>query len=501
MKQIKRIMAFALALVLTLAMGITVFAEDGKTYGTPKDTDTATITVKGVESGLTVTAYKYVEAKYNDDGLVGYAVVEAAAKYVTNYETSKITAEEITDLSGNTTGLESEVLEKQADDSYTAKVKAGSYLILVTGASDKVYNPMVVSVYYNQPEGSGSDNKLSDGSVDAGSSLVLQDAEAYAKSEEVSVTKKIVSVTDTGKKLVDTTDFHDAAIGDTVAFEIDTKIPSYSAEYSDGVTFKLTDTLDTGFTGISDVAVKVGDNVVENAATVKDNTITIDLSSIAYANKGSNVVVTYNAVVDDDAAVTAAAADAKANINKVTLEYSTSLEDTKEKDVETYTYTFDLNNTDDADSSIITKVDANGDALKGATFTLTNDTTGREYTAVSDENGIIAFDDGLDAGTYTLKETKAPNGYSLNDTEYRVEITAGYDETSGALTSLSATFYYKDADGNYQLLGGKVEIEDTALASLPSTGGIGTTIFTIAGCLIMIAAACMYFASRRRNAK
>nr|WP_289072475.1 LPXTG cell wall anchor domain-containing protein [uncultured Blautia sp.] len=42
---------------------------------------------------------------------------------------------------------------------------------------------------------------------------------------------------------------------------------------------------------------------------------------------------------------------------------------------------------------------------------------------------------------------------------------------------------------------------DTKLSSLPSTGGIGTTIFTIGGCLIMIVAAGLFFASRRKSAK
>ena len=78
-------------------------------------------------------------------------------------------------------------------------------------------------------------------------------------------------------------------------------------------------------------------------------------------------------------------------------------------------------------------------------------------------------------------ETKAPEGYSiaqnvLND----VEITADKENVDRV-------------DG--------LDYPNTKLSSLPSTGGIGTTIFTIGGCAIMIIAAALFFASRRKAAK
>ena len=142
---------------------------------------------------------------------------------------------------------------------------------------------------------------------------------------------------------------------------------------------------------------------------------------------------------------------------------------------------------------------------------------------ISDENGYLSFT-GLDAGTYTLQETKAPEGYSLNDTKIPVEITATYND-NGTLNSYSikvnnentstytATY---DADGKGEVtdidctpehendwsdVSDTHEIKNTKLASLPSTGGIGTTIFTIGGCAIMIIAAGLFFASRRKAAK
>ena len=87
---------------------------------------------------------------------------------------------------------------------------------------------------------------------------------------------------------------------------------------------------------------------------------------------------------------------------------------------------------------------------------------------------------GLDVGTYYFQETKAPDGYTLNKEPVPVIVTQETEATGIVKTT-------------------PVTMIDTTLSSLPSTGGIGTTIFTIGGCAIMVTAAGLYFATRKKE--
>ena len=120
---------------------------------------------------------------------------------------------------------------------------------------------------------------------------------------------------------------------------------------------------------------------------------------------------------------------------------------------------------------------------------------------------------GLDGNvTYYLKETKAPTGFQLNDVPVPVLVTPSYED-DGTLKSftvkigdtVTSTYTAEyTAEGTVTKVdhsGEGYQFKNTKLSKLPSTGGIGTTIFTIGGCLIMIAAAGLFFASRRKSAK
>ena len=105
-----------------------------------------------------------------------------------------------------------------------------------------------------------------------------------------------------------------------------------------------------------------------------------------------------------------------------------------------------------------------------------------------------------------MKELTAPSGYSVNTNIYKVEITATYNNNGTLATwgvkvdDTAVASFTANSEGKWtNNITTGAEIKNTKISSLPSTGGIGTTIFTIVGCGIMIAAAGLFFVSRRKE--
>lgn len=101
-------------------------------------------------------------------------------------------------------------------------------------------------------------------------------------------------------------------------------------------------------------------------------------------------------------------------------------------------------------------------------------------TLTTDAKGEIKVE-GLDLGTYWFEEIEAPTGYSLDATPVDAEITLKGQTATAVINGEQAVKF------------------NTTLSALPGTGGIGTTIFTIGGIVIMIGAAGLYFANRKKN--
>ena len=89
----------------------------------------------------------------------------------------------------------------------------------------------------------------------------------------------------------------------------------------------------------------------------------------------------------------------------------------------------------------------------------------------------------MDLGRYTFKEVTAPKGYHIANSPNGIDAEATLNAEGTVTGTVTAT----------------TSLTNTKLSSLPSTGGIGTTIFTIGGCVIMIAAAALYFVNRRKS--
>lgn len=102
-------------------------------------------------------------------------------------------------------------------------------------------------------------------------------------------------------------------------------------------------------------------------------------------------------------------------------------------------------------------------------------------TVITNANGEITVK-GLDKGEYHFTETKAPNGYSINEAGANINLTFEGDVATANFTQ----------SGN---------LKDSRLSSLPSTGGMGTYLFTIIGVVVMAGAAGAFFISRRKGSE
>ena len=222
-------------------------------------------------------------------------------------------------------------------------------------------------------------------------------------------------------------------------------------------------------------------------------------------NDGATITVTYTAHLNDNAAVNSTSGSTD-NKNKVQLQYSNNPRNsaywgfTPESEVRVYTY--QLNNTKYRDD------DTTGNELAGAGFRLYSDkdcteeqeiklkknTTDGTYSPYfgadagdemfSDEHGQFNVK-GLDAGTYYLKETKTPDDYSTCPDKESV-ISAKHDVYNVSLAgNLSNKIINKKAGG----------------ITLPSTGGIGTTIFYVVGGGLMVAAIVLLVTKKRMEHK
>ena len=550
MKNLKKLFAVILSLAMVLGMSITTFAAENVVGD--KD-DRGEIKVLNVDTDVaSVKAYPIIKATYksdsNDAVFTGYEVNYTTTPAITVNDDGEFTLsqEQIAQIRANLKASEAIDMIKAADNTtYTASVPVGAYLVVVEGSETSTYNAMVVSVNYKNENGQNA--------------IDLSKATATAKKSTTPVLDKNIV------EGADTTKGNSVNIGDTVNYAVTVaNIPEYTGKYP---IFNVKDTLSAGLTYNQDLTVTAGNTTLvkgtDYTLTVNNQEITVDfVVSNAYKlndYKGETLTITYSATVNENAML-----NEVGNNNDAKLTYSkdSSVANNKgEEEEKTYTYTFDLDGDINGETGstyvdvlhLINKIGeetktitTEGEtktvkaALEGAEFTVYTDAecttvykntikpTG--YVVLSNTTGQIELK-GLAEGTYYIKETKAPSGYSLNATPIKVEIVATYYTAQDAATNENvdegmlkawsvkindaevASFTMTNAggtttwtrtdtiqkDGTTEYDKG-FDILNTKLSSLPSTGGIGTTIFTIAGCVIMIVAAGLFFASRKKRA-
>lgn len=482
MKKMRKIFAVLLTLAMVLAMSIPTFAAK----------DGATLKVKGLATNAQqhVDIYEIYRLDDKDNGWTAAAWTNGIGVTPENLNTEAILTKLKTAALNNESAKTRTSSTQGEDGKFNGEVsfnnlQAGAYLVLVTDTASKIeYATMVARTYKYD------NNKL----------ISPLNAEVVAKADRYKTDKSANKT--------------NAEIGDLVTYTVKTTVP-YQEVSSDGTTrkvteFKVEDKLEGAKYYLEGAAVK-GENPV-NTITVNGNTVTgldkldasvngqsefnLDLINLVNDNNtyaGQEVVITYTAKVD--------------NANTIKNEANSTH---NSEGTTTYTYT---------GNATITKFDKEWvNKLKGAQFVVyrkvtKDDAEVKEY-AVIDANGWITGEwrpegenhalpeeigsittsadgtatvKGLKTGDYYFQEVVAPDGYSINTTD--VAFTMSEKVENEVVIGVEAE--------NPE----NIKMNDTKLSALPSTGGIGTTIFTIAGCLIMVTAAGLFFASRKRTNK
>lgn len=389
---------------------------------------------------------------------------------------------------------------------------------------------------------------------------VAGNATVAAKADTPTIDKVIDGKSDTDDSTTGDVDANTANIGDKVPFKVSSKVPSmdgYEKYY-----FVVTDTLSEGLTFNDDVVVSIGGQTLseEDYDVEKDGqTFTIILKNfIQYKSQsGAEILITYSATLNEKAVI-----GTEGNKNSVKLTYSNNPNVSDNGDPEnpdkpgegsptgetpnadTYTY---------ATGVKLTKVNADSDKLTGAKFQISGDklnivlinkeiyreneagtyyrlkdgtytttapteenedsydsTTAYEKVTVVDKNtvkekittegyvnseGVLIFE-GLGSGTYTITELVAPDGYNL--LENPISITIGWKAPAKPGDNCTWTV----SGGNATVNDGMIEltVQNQKGAQLPSTGGIGTTVFYAVGGVLVIGAAVLLVARKRMKA-
>lgn len=255
--------------------------------------------------------------------------------------------------------------------------------------------------------------------------------------------------------------------------------------------------------------------------------------AVAAYSADIRIVVRYTAKLNGNAVI-----GNSGNPNKVKLEFSNNPNsggegdtgETPEKKVVVFTFELDGNKVDGKDTS---------KNLEGAEFKLyrlKSDGTTKEWIQITDgivsgwttteDDGTVLTSDanglfqipGLDAGTYYLKETKAPTGYNLLEDEITITVTPGYKTTDAdgtIIETLTGTVLVgTESDQNKPTdvtattaVDGKItgklgfQVQNNKGSTLPETGGIGTTIFYVLGGIMVLGCGVILYARKRMERK
>ena len=493
MKHMKKLVSVLLTMVMVLAMTATVFAEDETSPTTYKITAPATSHTYDIYQIFTG---EYSGGKLNDvqwgvngttkSGVVDNSVLQEIQAAETESESKILTVvKKYVDLTSTPVGT--------VTNGGSYAVVPGYYLIKDkdgTVSGQDAYTLYLVKV-------------------------VNADVTITPKTGIPTVQKKVKDTNDS--KANSTTGWQDSAdydIGDTIPYQLTATMGDLS--HYDHYYVEFVDTMThLTFTGIT--SVKVGDTPLDTDEYIvnwdKDTkTLKVIILDVkAYnATTGTQVVVEYNATLDSTAKI-----GSTGNPNEVYLIFSNNPNNTGDgsaKPSETgetptdknivFTYKVTAN-----------KVTSDDKALAGAAFELFKKNESGEYEslgvvgATDNKDGTYTVDEnttsfswtGIDDGDYKLVEVVTPNGYNTIDPiEFTVTATHNESSDNPALLTLTGGDRFTGVVSTGELSANIVNLTGT---ELPSTGGMGTTIFYVLGSILVLGAAVLLITRKRMGAQ
>lgn len=530
-----------------------------------------------VEQDATTNAWKLsANVDSNNDGKIdgsNYTIADLVIADSSQADKEVITAEMANKIAAALTenGASGTDMTMSGTSATATGVAAGLYMVsAVPGSTNKntVYKPVFVSADYDSADGTHMLDLVKDETDYKGTPVVF-------KASDLSINKtaaEVATLNTTGD-----TNPGGVGVGDTLEFTVTTPLVGYTKNFTKPV-FKITDALSAGLT-LKTGSITVSVEGFAEGTTINKGTdytvtetgtsgweVSFDEDFLWNVAGAPTVTITYRAEVTSTAAAQVNQMD-----NGVTLNFSNAPTDETgagELKDKTRHYTFDIDGavlggsestggdpeqgrTEEVQkvyaesnaTTIPTTMDATDydgtNALKGAEFQLTDTSTGKiiEWTSnvksgtaetanaktkiVSDDYGSLVMK-GLDEGTYTLVETKAPQGYTPDPNPHTIVIAATYVDDADGNKILSeytitvdgnASKYTVELDGSTpkELIGsdvGKITVDANAITTLisnkklgilPSTGGSGIYFYLVVGGVIAGASAFMLRKTRKEE--
>lgn len=511
MKLMKRILAIVCTFVMIISMATGVNAVDNTSAAATAKPTTGTITVTNAKAGETYKVYKILSLESYDDSKKAYSYVKNPVGDKWNDFVNK--SRDYLEI--NKDGYVTFVAGKDNPEG------AREFALKAMDYAKK--NEIDATATATASEGRDTDITVKFENLSLGYYLVESsvgtaysidtahpDMEVRDKHDAPSVSKKIIEgdglsgvITDSGTK-------NSVNIGDMVAFEVTINVKPNAKKYV--LHDKMDDHLQFGM--VSDAhaylkdekndsknnpGLKLTQDFVVNTNTDHGCAFDISFTDAFYKkyeeaiNSGNlnKITFTYLATVKNDAPI---------NTAMPNTAYLTYGEHSKTEEVKTYTYTWGIpvykytTNTGAkealAGAKFILSTDSNPTVDNALKFTNTGNTY--RYAATGGNNELISATDGminingLQSGTYYLKETKAPDGYNLLKDSIKIVVT-GDAENGKPIIKVNNTVVEK------------VEVQNNKGSILPSTGGMGTTLIYVVGSILVLASGIVLFSKRKEG--